>query len=375
MRVETDTQPFANAVALHAKAATLSWQTTALRADVDHDAVEMFTATPWGGITSTLPTSGPVEAGVAYVRSERLARLLRRSDALSVVVTSNGVRVGVEAGPAALSLLNAEEPPAWTPDCPPGTPGLRVKARWLASVLKPALFSIGHDETRRNLMCVQIEAEGIGSCVSTIRAVTTDGHRLTTASIGREGGETAAPLLIGGDALRLALRLCATHDEVTLTRGEKHTAIGFLGDDGVSHVIFDMDLGERFPEWRKVIAQVLDGPVRGAFHRRDLGAAVDRCAAVFPVRRSNQKLVRMSLNGHAEWSAESEEQRVSVRVAAETDGEIVCGMNLDYMRDMLRGVPGNAVRMEARDQYTPTRWFGHAGGLDVSVYIMPMRIG
>ncbi len=212
---------------------------------------------------------------VSVVAKDFAERLKNMADGPIDLSTKDGGLILKSKGTARRYTLRSQSgddfPPMPSPDA--SAPTMTLDAGTLSKLIALTSFSISGDETRAHLSSLLVEWDG-----GTLRAVSTDGHRLSKAEVA-VGGSASATLLIPAKAVGELRRLS---DEVfSLGTAESPPTLTLI-QSGPSlfvrfaETVFSVKLVDAaFPPWRQVVPQRSDQIVRAP-----RVALLDACRAV-----------------------------------------------------------------------------------------------
>jgi len=233
----------------------------------------------------------------------------------------------------------------------------------LKNMFEKVSFAISTEETRYYLNGVYFHVHGD----STLRAVATDGHRLSTQDIELpDGVEDAFGVIVPRRTVAEVQRLAAEAQEdirVSLSAGK-------IRFEFADVVLTSKLIDGTFPDYGRVIPQNNNRIAK--VERSDLQAALERVATISGERGkavkfafSSGKLL-LSVTDPDSGSAEEE-------LATEYDGgAFEIGFNSGYANDILRTLDGEAVTLRMADPGSPTLLIG--GDEAHTCVLMPMRV-
>lgn len=278
-------------------------------------------------------------------------------ESIAMTVAANGwaeIRSGKVryklAGGAGKEFPRTAEPPAkWH----------AVDAAGFAGLLDRTLFSACQDENRFQLCGVFLEA-----AKRTLRAVSTDGHRLTMAM-----AEMGLPLASGIILPRKgALEIRKVLDSETVEIAIQSGAL-FVRAGGVTIAAKLIDA--QFPPYEQVIPK--DHKRRVTVDRARIIEALRRCALMSTETRGVK--LACSADGVTLTSHNPDLGETSEGIDAEFAGEpVAIGFNPKYVLELLATMDADAVTIDLGGELDPAivRPFGATDHLGV---IMPMRVG
>jgi len=237
-----------------------------------------------------------------------------------------------------------------------------INADVLNDILSRVYFSILPEETRPHLNAAFLETDG-----EIIRAVSTDGHRLSKAEATLEKSlKLSDPILIPRRGVQEIKRILeSTMEDVELAVGDKYL---FIKNDSVVMAVRLTE--EQFPPYGEVIPKDLDKKV-----------VVERTSFVDALRRvsllSAEKTrgIRIRLNSGKmdvlSRNPDLGEAREEIEVSYEGD-EFIVAFNSRYFSELLSEMDGEEIIMEFGEELDPclVRSVGNDDYLGV---IMPLR--
>lgn len=246
-----------------------------------------------------------------------------------------------------------------------------VDGKALADMLDSVLFSVCQDETRFHLNGVYLEP-----CETGLRAVSTDGHRLTLAQAPMIGGSSVP-------AKGVILPAKAAKDLVKILRSEKGGATSiawkapylFIKVGGWEFAAKCIDA--QYPPFWQVIPP--DHRALVTVDRKLLIAALKRAKAM----TSDARGVRLDVSeGSLKLTSDHPDQGTTTEgLAAETSARLTIGVNPKYLIELLAECDGERVTLAMGKELAPivVRATDHAVAYSVreSPYVgivMPMRV-
>lgn len=318
------------------------------------------------GATAKVPVEKGTTGSVAVPGKELAERVKAMPDG-PLVLEARENALTLRAGGKARRYTLRGMPGTDFPQLPQpadGAPTLAIEPAVLSSLIEKVAPSVSPDETRAHLNSMKVEWEG-----EVVKAVSTDGHRLTLAEAKVDGVVSNFELLIPLKGVQEIRRFCeAASGDVTLVQSKSHV---FLSTP--SAVVSTKLTDAQFPPYQQVIP-------RDARDLATLPAAqvleVVKAVAV----ASNEKTAGVKLTfseSRMRVSAESPETGDAEDVVEVDDlaRNLVIGMNAKYLVDALAAC--------IADQGPEARVSVAAGGeLDamllrcgaVTVVLMPVRL-
>nr|WP_064247009.1 DNA polymerase III subunit beta [Rhizobium leguminosarum]OAP95136.1 DNA polymerase III subunit beta [Rhizobium leguminosarum] len=226
----------------------------------------------------------------------------------------------------------------------------------LAALLAPASFAMSTEETRFYLNGVFVHLQD-----EFIRAVATDGHRLSRHQVAYPGESAFAGVIIPRKAVGIIPK-----GTVTVSVSEAKIRIS-AGDFVLTSKLID----GTFPDYQRFIPTGNDKIVtvdRDAFMK-----AADRVSTISTERG---RAVKLSIApGSVGFTVSNHDASATDEIEAEYSGEpIEIGFNASYVRELFGILPSGPVVMSLADSGSPGLVTSPGfGGL--TLVIMPMRVG
>lgn len=320
-----------------------------------------------------VPCAG-AEDGAACVDAKTLAAVVGKLPAgpLTLSMGAEGTHLAVEAESGARVDVVATDGAAFPelPEMPDG-PGLDVDGGRLSALLGSVRHAVSSDQSRPNLCGVFFRvASGV------LRAVATDGHRLSQAEVpAPEGADDWDGIIIPSSGMDRLVE--HAHGGLTLRRADNALAVSIPG--GSLHLRL---LDAAFPDYRQVIPKggaAVDVDV--AEFRAGLGVA-----ATLASERTHGVRIDFGADGRAALSSDNPDRgraRATVAFSGECPEEqgkpLTIACNVAYLEQALSTLdtPRASVQVSvalAPLVVRPLRADGDAGGVDALHVIMPMRL-
>lgn len=283
-----------------------------------------------------------------------------------VHITLNGVKAILECGKFKTSITGVSA------DDYPKIPSVdqvnlcKVNSKALIDVISKTAFSVSRDETRPALHGLFFEAPEKGM----MRAVSTDGHRLSLMSRKVEDGELALEHGVIFPYKGLG--------ELRKILDEAPEAESFIGFNDSSAIFKRHDLtmvmrlvDGQFPDYREVIPQDTSNGIKVG--RKELINYLNTQMAIIVDSRASA--IRINLDkGTLKISSRSESNDGSSEIPVEYEGEpIEIGFNAIYLKDALSVMDCDQVNFGILDEQSPGV-LTPVGGGDFVAVIMPMRL-
>ena len=313
-----------------------------------------------------LVASGTVsvqQPGEVTVPGRKLLEILRTlPEKASVSLVREAERVVIKAGRSrfTLSSLPASEFPVI--DEINGQQTLRVTREAVAKLIDKTSFAMAQQDVRYYLNGTLLETSG-----GTLRAVATDGHRLSLAEtqLAAAATQNQQVILPRKGVLELQ-RILGGEGEIELAIGTNHLRVQ-IGDVRFTSKLID----GKFPEYGRVIPakppHVMSAP------RDLLKQALQRTSIL-----SNEKYrgVRLSFAANTltiqAHNPEQEEAEDQIEVAY-SGAELEIGFNVTYLLDALAAVDADTVEVAITDSNSSCL-IRAPGDTAVKFVVMPMRL-
>lgn len=240
-----------------------------------------------------------------------------------------------------------------------------VAAHTLAEAFKRTESTVCLDETRVQICGVKLEADG-----DTIRAISTDGHRLAVTETPFEGAE----LLLPGKGALIPRKGCAEIRKMLQAGGCRAGIHGMRiyvtqGNVTITSKLIDIE----FPAWRQVVPSDVRHPIM--VNRKSLIGALER-ASVLCTDTRGVKLTSGEFGLGIEAS-DPDKGTCNERIEATYAGmELSIGLNPSYLIDALASIATDEVALAIGKPLDPILVKAFNGPIDEKhfVVVMPMRI-
>ncbi|MBV1790370.1 DNA polymerase III subunit beta [Marinobacterium sp. D7] len=306
----------------------------------------------------------PAESGSVTVPARKLMDICKSlSDDARIELELSGQKMVIKSGRSrfSLSTLPASEFP--NVEDSPQAMQLTLPQAALRHLIEQTGFSMAQQDVRYYLNGMLLEVRD-----GTLRAVSTDGHRLATAisDVEVEDGIQHQIIVPRKGILELARLLQGGDNPVSLVIGANHIRAN-VGDFTFTSKLVD----GKFPDYQRVIPRNGDKVLLG--DRLELRQVFSRIAIL-----SNEKYrgVRLSLSdGMLQVMAnnpEQEEAEETVAVDYE-GGSLEIGFNVNYLLDVLSILNSDVVRFTLFDSNSSALIEGFEEP-DSTYVVMPMRM-
>lgn len=252
-------------------------------------------------------------------------------------------------------------------------PTLHVEAATLSKLIALTQFSISTDETRAHLNSLLVEWDG-----DVLRAVSTDGHRLSKAEAKLEGQSASTSLLIPLKAIRIVKEMCDGVYAAPTADGAKPsikiernggTAFFVAGDTTFSVKLVDA----QFPPYAQVIPAKSERTIR--LPRALLADALKAVAIASNERTGGVKFSFakgvLTLTSESADTGDGRDE-LPYDVVDGKDGALF-GVNAKYILDVLGAISDDEITIGLTGELDPAV-IRPASGSDYLAVVMPMRI-
>ncbi len=283
------------------------------------------------------------EDGMIAIPAKRLVDTMRSlpetAATFSIDTTSNKVKITTANGEYSLTGEPAKE----YPQVPPfkGSSEFAVESSALRKLIHRTSFAVSTDELRPAMMGILFQAGG-----SEIRAVATDGHRLSRVSYRTEvPARLAKDVIVPAKAMGI---LAKAVESGTCTVSVSDTHIRFLYDHSV---LVSRIIEESYPNYESVIPQE---NTKLAVMNRDQVIASIRRVSLYASATTHQVKLELGANS-LKLSAQDIDfgGEATETLPCEYDGDgLEIGFNAVYLSDILTHLDADRVLMKFS---TPTR--------------------
>lgn len=309
-------------------------------------------------------------AGTTTVDAQMLGAIVTKLPAdAAVTLRLDGDRCHIAAGRAKFQAhsLPAEDYPEAAPVQPTAT--WRMPAARFGALVAPTLFAISTEETRYYLNGVFLHAhEGC------LRAVATDGHRLSLAEIPLPDGAAGLPdVIVPRKMAELLVRRAGEAADWSLAVSEAAIEVAADGWRLRSKLI-----DGTFPEYARVIPDPARASLVCTVDRPLLAAVVDRLGAVMAERSRATQLdfdggtLRLSTRNPDAGTAE---ETIDVQIEGEVATAV--GFNGRYLGEICGALTSPEIRIRLADAGSPALISAVGAAVDApgqTLVLMPMRV-
>ena len=307
------------------------------------------------------------EAEAATVPARKLLDICKAlPEGSEVVLEANAENGIVRAGNSRFTLvcLPPEDYPTLDGEIGDGDGDIAVSAEVLRTLLEKTSFAMATQDVRYYLNGLMLELYPRG-----IRAVATDGHRLTLCQIEAQFGtfNVAGQIIVPRKGVLELQRLLAdAQGEVSMSMGTRHLRVESGSDEFVSKLI-----DGKFPDYQRVIPT--DAGNLLTVERSRFREALQRAAILSNEKYRGIRLVMerdlLILQAHNSEQEEAEEQ-----LAVEYEGEeLSIGFNVQYLLDVTNVMKGEQLVLALRDSNS-SALLTDPEDPTAKYVIMPMRL-
>jgi DNA polymerase III subunit beta len=291
------------------------------------------------------------EAGTVTVGAKMLGDIARKAGNDTIELSLVGDKLEVKSGRSKFSL--AVLPASDYPDMKAGKYDARFDID-LAALFAPTAFAISTEETRYYLNGVFLHIQD-----DALRAVATDGHRLSRHQVAYTGDAAFAGVIVPRKTVGLV-------PKGTVSVSVSETKIRIESGD---FVITSKLIDGTFPDYERVIPRANENRVivdRDAFMK-----AADRVATVSTERG---RAVKLSIApGSVGFTVNNADAVASDEIEAEYAGEpIEIGFNARYLSEIMSVLPSGSITIALSNGGSPAVITGVIDGL--TLVLMPMRV-
>jgi DNA polymerase III subunit beta len=303
------------------------------------------------------------QSGDVTVPGRKFLDILRAvPDGTAITIATEGERLSIKAGRSrfTLAMLPASEFPVVDEISAQQT--LSVAQGEFRRLIDKTHFSMAQQDVRYYLNGLLLEADG-----KTLRAVATDGHRLSLCECALETKVAARQqVIIPRKAVGELQRLLGSDGALELQIGNNHVR-ATIGEVRFTSKLID----GRFPEYGRVIPSAPTKRIEADCQL--LRQALQRTAILsnekFRGIRLALKTNQLTLSAHNPEQEEAEDQ-VEVDYSGE---DIEIGFNVNYLLDALSAIDGDRVQLGLSDSNS-SGLLTQPGSTTAKYVVMPMRL-
>ncbi len=283
-------------------------------------------------------------------------------DGAAIDISVSGDKMGVKAGRSRFTLATLPAGDFPTIEDIQAGQSLEIPQDVLGRLIEKTHFAMAQQDVRYYLNGMLLETGG-----KHLRAVATDGHRLSLCQAEVDGGKLSEQQLIVPRKGVIELqRLLSGEGSVTLEFGSNHVRVHLDGIRFTSKLI-----DGRFPEYERVIPQESDNELKA--DKDVLRGALQRTAILSNEKYRGIRLTirdsGVNLQAHNPDQEEAEEE---LEVAYSGD-DIEIGFNVNYLLDAIGGVDGEMVKFSVVDSNSSCL-IRDPDNEDCKFVVMPMRL-
>jgi DNA polymerase-3 subunit beta len=304
------------------------------------------------------------QPGDITVPGRKLLDIVRNlPDKSQVTLTREGERIVLRAGRSrfTLSSLPAAEFPVI--DEIHATQTVSIRAQDCRRLIDKTHFAMAQQDVRYYLNGTLLESNG-----QVLRAVATDGHRLSWCEVELESGRSRElqQIILPRKGVLELQRLLDGEGEIEIAIGTNHVRVQ-IGEVRFTSKLID----GKFPEYGRVIPA--DPPRIMLASREGLRAALQRTAILSNEKYRGVRLTfaagLLTVQAHNPEQEEAEDQ-LEVNFSGE---EIEIGFNVSYLLDALAAVDTETVEVGLTDANSSCL-IRAPGNVSVKYVVMPMRL-
>ncbi|MEM9384080.1 MAG: DNA polymerase III subunit beta [Pseudomonadota bacterium] len=284
-------------------------------------------------------------------------------DGAKVTLSRSGDKVTVKSGRSrfTLSCLEASEFPVV--DEVDGQLSLALSCAELSRLIEKTQFSMAQQDVRYFLNGLLLEMKE-----GTMRAVATDGHRLSMSQMPLpEAADASVQVIVPRKGVLELQRLLPSEGEARVTVGANHIMVSLDGGTRFTSKLID----GRFPDYEKVVPATVSNQLDT--DKAELMQALRRASILSNEKYRGIRLElaenRLIIQAHNPEQEEAEEE-----MEVEYGGAgMAIGFNVTYLIDALGAVDGETVTLRLNDPSSSCLVTG--SDADQSKYVvMPMRL-
>ncbi len=328
-----------------------------VRLEANADSVTITVASPELQIKQRVPVGTLIKPGTLFIPREQLSRIAKEADTIEIEGKKSQIHIS-----AAGTIFRLNKPGVDPPDRVGIKDGRSVFFRGadFKQLLKQTLRFASKDAERLILNGILLDSRP-----DEIRAVATDGHRLSLSAIPRSNGDEAMRVTIPPQIAQLILGVAADEGDVEVRIGQST-----IEASGPEYEIHGALAEGEFPDYERVIprknphaAQIPRKELLESLHRLKLIADHTHCGVRLSFSKGKFKL---------------ETQNPNIGEATETldidsgDNLPEIGMNVGYLIDALETIGEDKVTIEVKDANSPALVSGVCH--NPLIVIMPMRL-
>lgn len=318
-------------------------------------------------VSLTIPADVEV-AGVITVPAQLLSDIVRKLSGETVTFSLNdqGTEMTVGAGRSKFKLQCLPETDF--PDMNVGAFAntFEMPGSDLRKLIVRTQFAISTEETRYYLNGIYLHAIEVAGR-PTLRAVSTDGHRLARADVAAPNGSGGMPgVIVPRKTVGELDKILDGAGEITLEVSESKIRIR-AGDIVITSKLID----GTFPDYQRVIPMANN--IVAIVDTKAISEAADRVSTVSSERGRAVRMtftggnLRMDVNSPDNGAAQDD-----VEIDYDAD-ELQIGFNAQYVQDILKNIQSKRARINLADAGSPTIIRDEEGD-DTLYVLMPMRV-
>ena len=329
------------------------------RLEANADTLTITAANPELQVKQRIPAASLLRPGTLLVPREQLIRIAKETETVEIEEKKNQIHIS-----AAGTIFRLNKPTVEPPEREAVKDGRSVflKGGELKQLLKQTLRFASRDSTRLILNGILLETRP-----QEIRAVATDGHRLSLSTLPRSNGDERAGVTIPSQVAQLILGVANDEDDVEIRIGENT-----IEASGPEYEIRGALFEGEFPDYEKVIPT--ENPHAVEIGKKDLLESVQRLKLIAD---QGHCCVRLSFSA---GKLNLDIQNPNLGEATDTldieGGDKVpeIGMNVGYLIDALETIGEDKVKIGINDASSPALVTGYSHNDNPLIVIMPMRL-
>lgn len=284
------------------------------------------------------------EEGEICLPGSKLYSILREMPPGRVQFKKEELKSSIKMGEILFTLLGSS--PEEFPEIPsPGKTTFSLPQSTLQEIFEKTIFSAGQDEVRQNLNCVFLETFVTEEeKKSALRAVATDGRRLSLLLTSHPSVSQSFNVLIPLKAIRQLMKILKKEGEIAI--GMEENRIFFQTPE---FSFFSQLIDAKFPNYRGVIPE--NYRVSITVGKEELIAAIKRTSLL---AEEQTRLVRFDVNGDTlsinATSAQLGSAHESLPVERKGEERMEIGFNSVYLLEALRAIEAESIEIHFVDR-------------------------
>jgi len=328
-----------------------------VKVEADTNTVTVITTNGELKVKQKIPLVTLTTPGTLFIPREQLVRIAREAETIEIEEKKSQIHISAAGTTFRLNKPGAEPPER---EAVKESRSFSLKGEELKGLLKHTLRFASRDPSRISLNGILLEWSA-----KELRAVATDGHRLSLSTLPHEETNEPMRVTIPSEVAHLILGLAAEEEDVEIRIGENT-----IETSGLEYEIQGALFEQEFPDYKKVIPT--KNPHMVGVKRSDLLESLERLKIL-----AEQRYCGVQLSFSKE-ELKLDIQNPNIGEATETlaieggDNALQIGMNVHYLIDALATISDEKVQAEINDATTPILLTGESR--NPLIVIMPMKL-